>query len=105
MRVSWEVRGKVPARSIDGFRIRYRVSPDLDQSGGDGSAAGLDSFVDEEIHDGLATSHVIDGLSKHTYYEFRIQPIIQSIFGLESTAATVRTLEDGEYNYNSRVHN
>lgn len=94
VRMTWELRGKT--RNIDGFRIRYRVSPDLDQAAGDSLPAAVDSFLEETVHDGRSTSHVIGGLSRYTYYEFRIQPVIQGATGLESTPVTVRTLEDGK---------
>ena len=99
VRVTWEIRVRVPARSIEGFRIRYRVSPDLDQKLSDSAPAGLDSFVEETVMDGATTSHIVSGLLRYTYYEFRIQPVIQGVLGLESTTATVRTLEAGKCSF------
>lgn len=97
VRINWEIRGRIAARNIDGYRIRYRVSPDLDQSVGVSEPAAMDSFSEEMVYDGLASSHVVGGLLRYTYYEFRVQPVIQGVAGLESAAATIRTLEDGTY--------
>jgi hypothetical protein len=96
VRVSWEIRGKIPTRNIDGFRIRYRVSPDLDQIAGGSSPGAADTYLEETVNDGRTTSYIVGGLSRYTYYEFRIQPIVQGALGLESAPATVRTHEDGK---------
>lgn len=96
VRVTWETRGKVAVRNVDGFRIRYRVSPDLDQITSGLLPAAADSYLEETVNDGRATSHIIGGLSRYTYYEFRVQTIIQGALGLESAPVTVRTLEYGK---------
>jgi hypothetical protein len=97
IRVSWELRGRVPPRSIDGYCINYRVSPGLDQVLATSESDASNSFSKDCIRDGTATSHVIGNLLRYTYYEVRVQPLVQGNAGLESSSATVRTLQDGKY--------
>lgn len=97
VRIEWELRVRVPPRTIDGFRICYRVSLDVDQPATESDPSPDVCPSEIVIRDGQVSRHVVGGLLRFTYYEFRIQPIIEGALGLESSSVSVRTLEDGRH--------
>jgi len=92
--VAWQLR-RIPAHYVDGYRVRYRVLPDYDQSYHD-----VDddlSFLEDTVLGGSVMSHVITGLDKYTLYEICVQAFFRNIIGQQSNMVRVRTAEDGNY--------
>jgi len=90
--VRWQLR-RIPAHYVDGYRVRYRVLPDYDQSFQDPEDDG--SFMKDTVVGGSVTSHAIVGLKKYTLYEIFVQPFFQDVVGQQSNVVRVRTAEDG----------
>lgn len=91
--VTWQLR-RIPAHYVDGYRVRYRVLPDYDQSFRD-----LDddaSFLEDTVLGGSVMSHIITSLEKYTLYEIFVQPFFQNVVGQQSNVVRVRTAEDGD---------
>ena len=91
--VTWQLR-RIPAHYVDGYRVRYRVLPDYDQSFRD-----LDddaSFLEDTVLGGSVMSHIITGLEKYTLYEIFVQPFFRNVVGQQSNVVRVRTAEDGD---------
>jgi len=92
VRVTWQLR-RIQAHYVDGYRVRYRVLPDYDQSFQD--MEDDVSFMEDTVLGGSVMSHVIGGLDKYTLYEVFVQPFFRNVVGQQSNVVRVRTGEDG----------
>ena len=80
-------------RFIEGFHIKYRMMPDLeDQRGGH---HGRDKWTVETVDLSTATMYVLINLQEYTWYEIRIQPFYMTVEGQDSNTVRVRTFEAG----------
>lgn len=98
IKLGWEVRRN--QRFVEGFHIRYRVVPDLDERGGGRGSTSPSSATDftvETVQSSAATMYTLHNLDKHTWYEIHVQPFYLSVVGQESNVVRARTLEDGQY--------
>lgn len=108
--LKWELRRNV-VRAIEGFHIKYRVSPDhgrLDSSsaaaGESGGAADRADYVVRTVQSATVITYVLSGLQKYTRYEATVMPYHGTFEGSESNAVQFRTLEDGWYHRFIIIH-
>ena len=96
IKVSWEVRRN--QRFIEGFHVKYRMSPELEEQSSSSFHPGPSSpsdFIIETVQSSGVTSHTLSNLGKYTWYEVRVQPFYMTVEGQDSNTIRVRTKEDG----------
>ena len=80
---------------MEGFHIRYRAIPELDEHQGRSAGGSHMDFVVETVSSLTTTMYTLHNLEKNTWYEINVQPFYLTIVGQESNTVRVRTLEDG----------
>lgn len=94
VKLSWEVRRN--QRFVEGFHIRYRAMPTMDdQVGGGRAGVNLADWTVETVQSNSATMYTLHNLERYTWYEINIQPFYSTVIGQESNIVRVRTFEDG----------
>ena len=93
VKLAWEVRRS--QKYVEGFHIRYRAIPELDEHQGRSAGGSHTDFVVETVSSLTTTMYTLHNLEKNTWYEINVQPFYLTIVGQESNTVRVRTLEDG----------
>lgn len=92
--LKWELRRNI-VRAVEGFHIKYRVSPDSSSSSAEsGGADRGPEYVVRTVQSPTVVTYVLGGLQKYTRYEVTVLPYHGTFEGTESNAVQFRTLED-----------
>ncbi len=94
IKLSWDLLKSQTQHFIEGYHIKYRIMPDLSQSGSHGHHHHVEYTI-ETIDTPHSREYTLRNLRKYTWYEIRIQPFYMSVEGQESNTVRIRTYEDG----------